>query len=167
MSAVFNHAVRWEWLGVNPIRMVRQSAKRTRMPIVLSIDQILANRFRSICDCLRYVELATAESIPNRRGLGIRQSSQQRQTAVLARFALQGVLGTGGQGNWNRRPLRLAHVPAHVCDAPQGERRRREGCARANATRKHLSHSEHLRTSNHSNEARRAEPSCEPVARQE
>src|SRR5579863_1963939 len=42
MSAVFNHAVRWEWLGVNPIRMVRQSAKRTRMPIVLSIDQIAA-----------------------------------------------------------------------------------------------------------------------------
>ncbi len=25
MSAVFNHAVRWEWLDVNPIRMVRQS----------------------------------------------------------------------------------------------------------------------------------------------
>src|SRR5713226_4638376 len=42
MSAVFNHAVRWEWLGVNPIRMVRQSAKRTRMPIVLSIEQIAA-----------------------------------------------------------------------------------------------------------------------------
>ena len=42
MSAVFNHAVRWEWLGVNPIRMVRQGAKRTRMPIVLSIEQIAA-----------------------------------------------------------------------------------------------------------------------------
>ena len=38
----FNHAVRWEWLDVNPIRMVRQSAKRTRMPIVLSIEQIAA-----------------------------------------------------------------------------------------------------------------------------
>ena len=42
MSAVFNHAVRWEWIDVNPIRMVRQSAKRTRMPIVLSIEQIAA-----------------------------------------------------------------------------------------------------------------------------
>ena len=42
MSAVFNHAVRWEWLDVNPIRMVRQSAKRTRMAIVLSIEQIAA-----------------------------------------------------------------------------------------------------------------------------
>lgn len=33
MSAVFNHAVRWEWLDANPIRMVRQSAKRTRIPL--------------------------------------------------------------------------------------------------------------------------------------
>ena len=42
MSAVFNHAVRWEWLDVNPIRIVRQSAKRTRIPIVLSIEQVAA-----------------------------------------------------------------------------------------------------------------------------
>ena len=54
----------------------------------------------------------------------------------------------------------------HVRDAPQGERRGREGCARANAARKHLGHSERLRASNHANEARRAEPSCELAARQ-
>jgi integrase len=42
MSAVFNHAVRWEWLDTNPIRMVRQSAKRTRILIVLSIEQVAA-----------------------------------------------------------------------------------------------------------------------------
>jgi hypothetical protein len=57
MSAVFNHAVRWEWLDENPIRIVRQSAKRTRMPIVLSIEQRpkpLASRFRSTCDYRRY-----------------------------------------------------------------------------------------------------------------
>src|SRR5580692_203850 len=44
--------------------------------------------------------------------------------------------------------------------------RTREGCARANATCKHLSHSEHLRASDHANQARCAEPSCELVARQ-
>src|SRR5260370_15282481 len=42
MSADFNRADRWEWRGVNPIRMVRQSAKRTRMLIVLCIEQIAA-----------------------------------------------------------------------------------------------------------------------------
>jgi hypothetical protein len=32
MSAVFNHAIRWEWLDVNPIRMVGQSAKGLGFP---------------------------------------------------------------------------------------------------------------------------------------
>ena len=33
MSAVFNHAVRWEWLGVNPIRMVRQAPSGRGCPL--------------------------------------------------------------------------------------------------------------------------------------
>ena len=40
MHAIFNHAVRWEWHDRNPISMVRQSAKRQRVPIVLNIDQL-------------------------------------------------------------------------------------------------------------------------------
>jgi len=40
MHAIFNHAVRWEWHDRNPITHVRQSAKRQRVPVVLSIDQI-------------------------------------------------------------------------------------------------------------------------------
>src|ERR1700690_1101509 len=98
--------------------------------------------------------------------MGIRQSAQRRQTALLARFALQGALGTSRQGSRNRGPFRLAYIPAYVRDAPQGERRGREGWARANAARKHLGHSERLCASNHANEARRAEPSCEFAARQ-
>jgi integrase len=74
--------------------------------------------------------------------------------------------GASGERNRNRGPFRLAHVPAYVRDAPQGERRGSEGCARANAARKHLGHSERLRASDHANQARRAEPSCELAARQ-
>ena len=37
---LFNHAIRWEWHDRNPISMVRQSAKRERIPTVLSIHQI-------------------------------------------------------------------------------------------------------------------------------
>ncbi len=40
MHAIFNHAVRWEWHDRNPISMVRQSAKRQRVPTVLNIEQI-------------------------------------------------------------------------------------------------------------------------------
>ncbi len=36
MSAIFSHAMRYEWLNRNPIALVRQSAKRERLPDVLS-----------------------------------------------------------------------------------------------------------------------------------
>jgi integrase len=40
MSNVFNHAIRYEWLENNPIRLVRQSAKRERLPEVLDVGEI-------------------------------------------------------------------------------------------------------------------------------
>jgi integrase len=42
MHAIFNHALRWEWYDRNPITRVRQSAKRSRIPVVLTIAQIQA-----------------------------------------------------------------------------------------------------------------------------
>lgn len=40
MHAIFNHAMRWEFASVNPITLVRQSAKRTRAPEVLTAEEI-------------------------------------------------------------------------------------------------------------------------------
>ena len=40
MSAVFNHAIRYEWLDKNPITLVRQSAKREHIPSVLDVGEI-------------------------------------------------------------------------------------------------------------------------------
>ncbi len=42
MSALFNHAMRYEWTDRNPIRLVRQSAKRERTPDVLTAEEIKA-----------------------------------------------------------------------------------------------------------------------------
>lgn len=42
MHAIFNHAIRWEWHDRNPITMVRQSAKRQKVPVVLNIEQLKA-----------------------------------------------------------------------------------------------------------------------------
>lgn len=42
MSALFSHAIRWEWADRNPIKSVRQSAKRQRVPDVLSPEEIMA-----------------------------------------------------------------------------------------------------------------------------
>ncbi len=40
MSALFHHAMRYEWLDANPIKLVRQSAKRQRTPDVLELEEL-------------------------------------------------------------------------------------------------------------------------------
>jgi integrase len=40
MSALYSHAIRWEWTDKNPITQVRQSAKRSKIPTVLSVEEI-------------------------------------------------------------------------------------------------------------------------------
>lgn len=42
MSALYSHAIRWEWADKNPIKSVRQSAKRMRTPDVLTPEEIRA-----------------------------------------------------------------------------------------------------------------------------
>jgi integrase len=42
MSALYSHAIRWEWADKNPITSVRQSAKRRRSPDVLTPQEIMA-----------------------------------------------------------------------------------------------------------------------------
>lgn len=41
MSALFSHAIRWEWATRNPITSVRQSAKREAVPDVLTVDELV------------------------------------------------------------------------------------------------------------------------------
>ena len=38
MSALFHHAMRYEWVDRNPIKLVRQSAKREKVPDVLELS---------------------------------------------------------------------------------------------------------------------------------
>ena len=42
MSALFSHAIRWEWTARNPITSVRQSAKRESVPDVLTPEELAA-----------------------------------------------------------------------------------------------------------------------------
>jgi len=42
MSALYAHAVRWEFFDRNPITLVRQSAKRKQIPDVLTADELKA-----------------------------------------------------------------------------------------------------------------------------
>jgi hypothetical protein len=40
MSVLFNHGIRYQVCSANPIRLVRQSAKRRKIPVVLSISEV-------------------------------------------------------------------------------------------------------------------------------
>ena len=42
MSALYSHAIRWEWTTTNPITSVRQSAKRQKIPEILTVDELVS-----------------------------------------------------------------------------------------------------------------------------
>jgi integrase len=42
MSALYSHAMRYKWSDKNPIKLVRQSAKRERIPDVLELHELQA-----------------------------------------------------------------------------------------------------------------------------
>ncbi|HXQ32972.1 MAG TPA: hypothetical protein VN843_03000, partial [Anaerolineales bacterium] len=41
MSALYSHAIRWEWATRNPITSVRQSAKRQTIPEIFTVDELV------------------------------------------------------------------------------------------------------------------------------
>jgi integrase len=69
MSALYSHAIRWEWAFKNPITSVRQSAKRQKTPDVLTPEEIVAiltelpNPLRTIIEVDAFTGLRRGELI--------------------------------------------------------------------------------------------------------
>jgi integrase len=69
MSALYSHAIRWEWAEKNPIKSVRQSAKRMRVPDVLAREEIIAllgklpEPLRTACELDAFTGLRRGELI--------------------------------------------------------------------------------------------------------
>jgi integrase len=61
MSVLFNHACRYELYSDNPIHLVRQSAKRRRVPHILHVDEIkrLLNNVASLPHLLIFLDVTT------------------------------------------------------------------------------------------------------------
>ncbi len=61
MSVLFNHACRYELHSENPIHLVRQSAKRRRVPHILHVDEIkrLLNNVASLPRLLIFLDVTT------------------------------------------------------------------------------------------------------------
>lgn len=56
-----NHAMRYEWMEKNPISLVRQSAKRERVPDVLTVREIAAlfAELRGPCNTAVFLAFST------------------------------------------------------------------------------------------------------------
>ena len=71
MHALFNHAMRWEFFDRNPITLVLQSAKRERVPDVLTVEEI-ANLLSELSEPWRtavYVAVTTGLRVSELLGL--------------------------------------------------------------------------------------------------
>ena len=79
MSALFTHAMRYEWIDRNPIKLVRQSAKRERIPDVLELAELqlllskLAVRERTLALLDAATGLRVSELLAFAGGRGFRE----------------------------------------------------------------------------------------------
>jgi integrase len=72
MSALYSHAIRWEWAEKNPITSVRQSAKRQNAPDILTPEEIVAI-LKELPDPLRsMIELDAFTGLRRGELLGLR-----------------------------------------------------------------------------------------------
>jgi integrase len=71
MHTLYNHAMRYEWMDKNPISLVRQSAKRERMPDVLTAAEIsaLLSELREPSRAAVFVAISTGLRVSELLGL--------------------------------------------------------------------------------------------------
>jgi integrase len=83
MSALYSHAIRWEWTEKNPITSVRQSAKRQKAPDVLTPEEIMAF-LKELPDPLRtMVELDAFTGLRRGELIGLRWQDVDFENLVL------------------------------------------------------------------------------------
>jgi len=83
MSALYSHAIRWEWAERNPITSVRQSSKRQKVPDVLTPEEIAAI-LEELSDPLRtMVELDAFTGLRRGELIGLRWEDIDYRDHVL------------------------------------------------------------------------------------
>jgi integrase len=139
MHAIYSHAMRWEFFDRNPITLVRQSAKRTRVPEVLTFEEIgrllaeLADLWRTavyvaVTTGLRVSELLalkwcdfdfTAGEIKLscgivRRHVGVMKTEASRKPVPLEADLAEVLLNWRGLCSYNQDGLHLRQSPTRM-----------------------------------------------------
>ena len=95
MSALFAHAIRWEWLVRNPITQVRQSAKRERVPDVLDADELgrLLSELKSPYSAMVFLAATTGLRVSELLALKWQDIDFVAKEITLRRGIVQQVVG--------------------------------------------------------------------------
>jgi integrase len=115
MHALFNHAMRHEWMGKNPITLVRQSAKRQRTPEVLSVDETkaLLSELKEPFKTMVFVAATTGLRVSELLALKWQDISFDSQEIPLRRAVVDGVIGDM-KTEASRKPIPLDSALAAV-----------------------------------------------------
>src|SRR5215469_6988870 len=110
LSALYSHAIRWEWAEKNPITSVRQSAKRQKAPDVLTPEEIMAF-LKELSDPLRMmIELDAFTGLRRGELIGLRWQDLDFESLILR--VRRSVVGGGSAedgGVTQRRAARRAN----------------------------------------------------------
>lgn len=115
MHALFNHAMRNEWLERNPITLVRQSAKRQRIPDVLEVGEIkaLLAELEEPVKTMVFLAAATGLRVSELIGLKWGDIDFDKLEINLSRGVVDGVVGTM-KTEASRKPIPLDSGLAEV-----------------------------------------------------
>lgn len=108
MHALFNHPMRHEWLEKNPITLVRQSAKRQRIPDVLEVGEIkaLLAELQEPVKTMVLLAAATGLRVSELIGLKWGDIDFEKLEINLSRGVVDGVVGTM-KTEASRKPIPL------------------------------------------------------------
>jgi integrase len=117
MSALFNHAMRYEWIERNPISLVRQSAKRELVPEVLTVEEVkgLLTELQEPYRTMVFLTAATGLRVSELLGLKWSDIDFGKQEINLDRGIVQQVVGPM-KTEASRKPIAIV---AELADALQ------------------------------------------------
>ena len=142
MSALYSHAIRWEWTTTNPITSVRQSAKRQKIPEILTVDE-LVKLLDAIPEPFRTaVFLAGASGLRVGELLGLKW-----EDVDFERNVIHIKRSIGREEDWANKAYRLAYVSPYVRHHLERQRREPESDSGIAASCNAQSHDGHIRSS--------------------
>jgi integrase len=116
MSALFNHAIRYEWQQHNPITLVRQSAKREQIPDVLDAEELkkMLGELSEPYLTMAFLAATTGLRISELLALKWQDINFATGEIMLSRAIVQQVVGKEMKNEASRKPIPMGGALAEA-----------------------------------------------------